>query len=59
MPDYIWDVIELAEFFEKGLAPLPGGVISQMSSFLDGCRIYWSERAKIEAMELEKYRDRN
>lgn len=49
----------MADFFEKGLPPLAGGTLDQTTSFLEACRIYWSERAEIEAKDLERYMDRN
>jgi hypothetical protein len=49
VPPEIWEAVELAEFFEKGLPPLAGGVLDQTDAFLQGCRIFWRERERIRA----------
>lgn len=44
-PD-IWEVIEMAEFFEKGLPPVAGGVLDQAKIFIDACRFIFREQAR-------------
>ena len=41
----IWQVVELAELYEKGLPPEPGGSLDQSQSFVQAARFVWSERA--------------
>ena len=41
-PD-IWDLIELAELYKKGLPPVAGGVLDQTAGFVTACRFVWSE----------------
>jgi NADPH-dependent 7-cyano-7-deazaguanine reductase QueF-like protein len=41
-PD-IWEVIELAQLYEKGLPPVAGGALDQANIFVDACRMIWSE----------------
>lgn len=43
--------MELADLFEKGLPPLSGGVLDQTDAFLQGARIAWRERERIENEE--------
>ena len=47
VPAEIWECRRLAEFAEKGLLPLAGGVLDQTDAFLAGCRVVWRERDRI------------
>ena len=49
VPEIYWQVLELADLYEKGLPPLAGGALDQMSCFLAACRFLWAEQARIEA----------
>jgi len=42
----IWEVMEYAQLYEKGLPPVAGGALDQAQIFLDACRTIFS---------LEKY----
>ncbi|MHC4617208.1 MAG: hypothetical protein ACYTEQ_05585 [Planctomycetota bacterium] len=41
----IWQGIEYAELFEKGLPPVAGGVADQAKVFIDIARFIWQEQA--------------
>jgi len=41
-PD-IWELLELAELYKKGLPPVDGGVLDQAADFVTACRFVWSE----------------
>jgi hypothetical protein len=49
----VWDVIEAADLFAKGLPPMAGGTRDQAAAFLTAARIVWAEEArwKAEAMK--------
>lgn len=46
----VWQVIEFAELFEKGLPPVAGGVLDQTKSFLEAAMFalreiaYWKSK---------------
>lgn len=40
----VWEVIGLAELFEKGLPPVAGGVLDQAKIFVDATRIVFHEQ---------------
>lgn len=42
-PD-VWEIIELAELYEKGLPPVAGGSLDQAKSFVSACKFIWSEQ---------------
>jgi len=41
----IWELIELAHLFYKGLPPVAGGVLDQSAGFVAGARVVRSETA--------------
>lgn len=41
-----WDVIELAELYEKGLPPVAGGAMDQAAAFVEACRLIWATQKK-------------
>jgi hypothetical protein len=43
-PD-VWEVVELAEFYEKGLPPVAGGVLDQAAAFIEAAAIVFREKA--------------
>ena len=43
-PD-VWEAIEYAELYEKGLPPVAGGVLNQAKIFIEACRQIWAEQA--------------
>ena len=43
-PD-VWEVMELAQLYEKGLPPVAGGALDQASIFVQACRIIWNDEA--------------
>ena len=45
----IWEVIEFAEFYEKGLPPVIGGVLDQTRAFVEAARFVWHEQAVYKA----------
>lgn len=42
-PD-IWEIIEYAELYEKGIPPLAGGALDQIKNFTDACRMIFQEQ---------------
>jgi len=48
----VWDAIEMAELYEKGLPPVAGGSLDQCRSFLAACRMVWADQRRWKA-ELE------
>ena len=50
--DDVWEVIRFTEFFEKGLAPVAGGVLDQAYCFTESARFvlreknYWENRLR-------------
>lgn len=46
IPAEIWDIIELAELYEKGLPPIAGGSLDQMRAFVAAFRIVTQEKAR-------------
>ena len=40
----IWQLIETAALYEKGLPPVAGGQLDQARSFLLGARMVWAEQ---------------
>jgi len=43
-PD-VWEVMELAQLYEKGLPPVAGGALDQAKSFVEACRAIWNDEA--------------
>ena len=43
----IWEAIEYAELFEKGLPPVKGGILDQTASFAEAARFIWLEENRI------------
>lgn len=42
----VWETVELAELYEKGLAPVAGGVLDQAACFIEAARLIWRETAR-------------
>lgn len=40
----VWDVLEGAELYEKGLPPVAGGIVDQCKCFTQSCRMIWREQ---------------
>ena len=51
----VWELIALAELFEKGLPPVAGGVLDQAKNFIDAARFVFNEqqyyKKKLRIME--------
>lgn len=41
----VWEIISLADLFEKGLPPITGGVLNQAKAFVEAARFVFSEKA--------------
>ena len=41
----VWEIISLAELFEKGLPPVAGGVLDQAKCFVDAARFVFREQS--------------
>ena len=50
-PD-VWEAIEMARLFAKGIPPIAGGSLDQTAVFLQAARFVWAEESqwKSEAM---------
>jgi len=44
IPPDVWEVIQYAELYEKGLPPIAGGVLDQAKNFIEACRFIFSEQ---------------
>lgn len=40
----VWEIIRYAELFEKGLAPVAGGVLDQANCFIEACEFIFNEQ---------------
>lgn len=49
IPQDIWEFLDYAELYEKGIAPEPGGALDQLHSFNVYARFVWNEKATIKA----------
>ena len=54
IPSDVWDMLEYAELYRKGLAPEPGGVLDQAVGFTAACRFVWAEEARLKAELMTK-----
>ena len=45
LPNDIWQFIDYADMYEKGIPPEPGGTLDQLHSFNYYCRFIWNEKA--------------
>ena len=46
IPVETWDMIELAELYEKGLPPIAGGSLDQLRAFVVAFRIFTKAKAR-------------
>jgi len=44
----VWEVIEYAELYEKGLPPVAGGALDQARNFIEACGYIFSLRAYLK-----------
>ena len=56
IPAAVWELAEMADLFAKGVVPVAGGLLDQADAFLAACLIYWRERDRIRAEEMQKRR---
>ena len=45
----IWEMMDYAELYEKGLPPIAGGALDQAKVFIEACHFVWREQAHWEA----------
>jgi len=50
----IWEVINVADLFHKGLPPDPGGVLDQCQWFIETAGYYRQEQSRAKAEEQGK-----
>lgn len=43
--DDIWEALEFADLYKKGLPPVAGGALDQVKVFVDACRMIFAEQA--------------
>ena len=43
--DDVWESIEFADLYKKGLPPMPGGALNQLQIFISACRFIWQCQA--------------
>jgi len=41
----VWQTIQYARLYEKGLPPVAGGALDQAAVFVDACLFIWNEQA--------------
>lgn len=44
----VWDVMEYADLYKRGLPPVAGGALDQARVFTQACRIIWAEKKSYE-----------
>ncbi len=54
MPDDVWEAIELARLFRRGIPPIAGGVLDQTAKFLEAAKFVWAEEAGLKT-EIMKH----
>lgn len=42
-----YDVLDYAELYQRGLAPISGGVLDQSHWFVRACRFIWADTARM------------
>lgn len=50
----IWQAITLAGFYEKGLAPVAGGVLDQAVAFIAAAEFIWQEEKQYKVEQWPK-----
>ena len=45
----IWELLQYADLYKQGLAPVAGGALDQAASFLAACRLIWGLQARYKA----------
>jgi len=48
----VWEVMQYAELYEKGLPPVHGGALDQAYVFTWACRVIWAEENKFKPKGL-------
>lgn len=49
LPPEVWEVLDLAETFRRGLPPVAGGVLDQSAWFVAAARFVWAEQDRWRA----------
>lgn len=49
VPVDVWEIVDMAELYEKGLPPVAGGSLDQARVFLVACRAIWADQAREKA----------
>ncbi len=49
IPADVWELLDYAELYRKGLPPEPGGALDQAAGFTLACRIVWAEQERMKA----------
>jgi len=45
----VWELLQYADLYQKGLPPIVGGALDQSASFVAACRYIWAEQAARKA----------
>ena len=48
MDQSLFEAMELADLYEKGLPPVEGAALDQSKWFVEACRFFWFECRRIE-----------
>jgi hypothetical protein len=49
IPAEVWDLLDYADLYRRGLAPEPGGALDQAAGFVAACRFAWAQQARLKA----------
>jgi len=53
IPPIVWETIELAGLYKRGLPPIAGGALDQARAFVDAARFVWHCQAEQRAGTLD------
>jgi transposase-like protein len=53
LPADVWQVLELADLYRRGLPPVSGGSLDQGAGFVAACRQIWSDRAAFGCVDFD------
>lgn len=49
MDTEIWEALRYADFYERGMPPVAGGLLDQAHWFVEACQFIWKEEARVMA----------
>jgi len=45
----VWDLLDYAALYRRGLPPVAGGALDQAAAFTAACRFVWAEQDRLKA----------